>query len=459
MNFLSLTATQQAEVRTKQKQSKQRKQNQKKIKSQQKTISTTDLSLSSPFPSIISQQEYFNASPQGLFRHPQIKANAKGIRLLFMNLESTLQEQGEQQGIGAYNYYMFSGNDKEVWNPTFNANLAWEGFFTITHGSQGGLSSHLEEVPLPELQPYYGVLLWTNFETSKYVKKEISKLKSIIHINNSDTTGSSGDKKYVLINCKNEQRTWELLNKYHVQKHGSNWLTRKYFKMMKQADMLPNINFNMHCIELYDDAIDPERNNPLSGEIGFSIGKVYTSLSGWTEERTAEGTGTTQLVLLGRWLQKKNYSFWSLGHCYSPAMDYKRQLGHRIFPRTHFLALLKQHRGDFEISSSNSSASTSSSGDGGGEKVHKIETLFAPLQKNESIDMIELVNEKKWIVNALSPLPLWTTSSNTTVSTSKKVRKKNLEPKGGSQGMGIKKVKPNAKCPCGSGKKFKKCCR
>ena len=42
------------------------------------------------------------------------------------------------------------------------------------------------------------------------------------------------------------------------------------------------------------------------------------------------------------------YAFWSLGHCYSPEMDYKRQLGHRIYPREAFRQLLRQHRGPFE---------------------------------------------------------------------------------------------------------------
>merc|ERR1711879_99086 len=68
---------------------------------------------------------------------------------------------------------------------------------------------------------------------------------------------------------------------------------------------------------------------------------------GWTEERTAEGLGFAQLVLLGRWLQRHGYEFWSLGHCYSPEMEYKRELGHRIYPRADFLALLKQYRGPF----------------------------------------------------------------------------------------------------------------
>ena len=41
------------------------------------------------------------------------------------------------------------------------------------------------------------------------------------------------------------------------------------------------------------------------------------------------------------------YAFWSLGHCYSPEMDYKRQLGHRIYTRAEFRALLQRHRGPF----------------------------------------------------------------------------------------------------------------
>ena len=70
----------------------------------------------------------------------------------------------------------------------------------------------------------------------------------------------------------------------------------------------------------------------------------------WTAERAANETlalGTSQLVLLGRWLQSRGYAFWSLGHCYSPQMEYKRQLGHRVYPREAFLALLRQHRGEW----------------------------------------------------------------------------------------------------------------
>ena len=36
-------------------------------------------------------------------------------------------------------------------------------------------------------------------------------------------------------------------------------------------------------------------------------------------------------------------------HCYSPEMEYKRALGHRIYPRRDFLALLARHRGPHDL--------------------------------------------------------------------------------------------------------------
>ena len=128
--------------------------------------------------------------------------------------------------------------------------------------------------------------------------------------------------------------------------------------MMVAASDDPRINFRMHTIclveeEVQDESTEPQPGAPassttvLAGEIGFSVGQVYTSLSGWTASRTSDAHGTSQLVLLGLWLQKKGYAFWSMGHCYSPQLEYKRALGHRILPRWDFLRLLRCYRGAF----------------------------------------------------------------------------------------------------------------
>lgn len=320
------------------------------------------------YPCRITKKEYLGACPNGFFERANLRPTESDLEALLAALGT------EGSNLGLYNYFLFLGEDREHWDPRFNARLAYEGFFTITTSRWG------PRQPLPELQPYYSVLLWKNFERSKSVRKAIRRLRR---------SGSM----YRLRNSADPVQSWSRLNKYHLAKDGANWLTFEYFEMLQAASKDPTINFKLQCIELCEidehpahqegqaaatpapkaqlfDATsivpalrrraagrvvgDPQQQQqpqqverqlyPLAGEIGFSIGNVYTSLSGWTGRRTADSFGTAQLVLLGRWLQKKGCKFWSLGH---PEMDYKRVLGHRVYPRRDFLALLKQHRGEF----------------------------------------------------------------------------------------------------------------
>ena len=190
--------------------------------------------------------------------------------------------------------------------------------------------------------------------------------------------------------------------------------------------------------------------------IGFSIGRVYTSLSGWTEARTRDAHGTAQLALLGRWLQRKGYAFWSLGHCYSPEMEYKRNLGHRIFPRRDFRAFLALHRGDaFRVPAAAAGGGGTAAGSGGGAAAA---AAFAPLRAGESAPVAELLSGEHVVPVLVPPAP-----SAPRPKTNKAAATKRAGGDGGGAGGGgskkPKKVKPNAPCPCGSKKKFKKCCR
>jgi len=308
-------------------------------------------SLQKEFPDIITLEAYFGACPYGRFRDPNLAPTEANLELLLSILKGK-DKQALQ--LNQCNYFQFSGPKAALWDPVFNARLAYEGFFTITSGR--GASNE----PLPELQPFYGVLTWDNFAASKHVRQTLSRLRR-------------GGREYRLV-VSSSLGSWELLEKYQKDKHGTNWLTKQYFEMMQKAAADPSVNFQVHCIDLFaaEGSTEPQptrhsvraslmswwrvgasrsasegERRPVAGEIGFSIGKVYTSLSGWTGERTAEALGTVQLVLLGRWLQQRGYVFWSLGHCYSPGMEYKRQLGHRIYPRADFLELLDKHRGAF----------------------------------------------------------------------------------------------------------------
>ena len=83
------------------------------------------------------------------------------------------------------------------------------------------------------------------------------------------------------------------------------------------------------------------------------------------------------------WLQRRGYAFWSLGHCYSPEMDYKRQLGHRIYPRRAFRALLAQHRGPFDVPATPVAVAAAPPAPG-----------FAPLRDGDTCDAAALLAAK-----------------------------------------------------------------
>ena len=104
----------------------------------------------------VTQAEYFDAVPGGRFKDPNLPATAESLDLLLHVLE-----RGDEQAkaLNQCSYFQFAGPAKQIWDPSFNARLAWEGFFTITADTGPGRRNE----PLPELQPYYVVLLWPNF--------------------------------------------------------------------------------------------------------------------------------------------------------------------------------------------------------------------------------------------------------------------------------------------------------
>ena len=99
-----------------------------------------------------------------------------------------------------------STSEAALWDAEFNARLAWEGFFTIT--AKTGPRGRIE--PLPELQPFYGVLTFPNFEASKSVRHMLATLVR-------------EKRGYRLSNCADPVRTWKRIEEYHAARHSSNW--------------------------------------------------------------------------------------------------------------------------------------------------------------------------------------------------------------------------------------------
>lgn len=203
------------------------------------------------------------------------------------------------------NYYW-----SDDWSVEFYKQLAYEGFITTTFDTPDGL------VLLPELQYEYAVLNFNNLHISKKVKKLI----------NSDNYTLSFNTKFD-----------ELLEKFKLY-HKDNWIRGEYIDILQSIYKQKDKQINILSVELNCN----KTGNLIAGEVGYAIGSIYTSLSGFsTKEKTYNNCGNLQLVLLAKFLNENNFSFWNLGH---PYMDYKKKLGCDILSRDDFLELWREHR-------------------------------------------------------------------------------------------------------------------
>lgn len=123
------------------------------------------------------------------------------------------------------------------------------------------------------------------------------------------------------------------------------WLTEPYRRLMcmmadgRGAERAAERGLVVRASEL---RAGPAR-ELVAGELGYTIGRTYTSLSGFCrpEARQWRHFGSLQMVLLAERLRDAGYAFWNLGH---PHMAYKKALGARVEPRERFLRRWRRHR-------------------------------------------------------------------------------------------------------------------
>ncbi len=191
------------------------------------------------------------------------------------------------------------------WSEEFYVELAKAGFISTSHETKDGL------ILLPELQHDYAVLHFEDLHISTKVKKLIAK------------------DSYRF--CMNS-RFNEVLQGFSSQ-HQYNWLKEDYVELLKNLHSHNREDFKVISVEI----ISKESDELIAGEVGYIIGKTYTSLSGFSsKEKKYANYGTLQLVLLSQYLEKNSFKFWNLGH---PHMTYKQKLGCKIYERAEFLKL------------------------------------------------------------------------------------------------------------------------
>jgi len=190
------------------------------------------------------------------------------------------------------------------WSPEFYFEAAYAGCISITHKY-----SELQYLLLPEIQTEYAVLDWHNLHISRKVERLIRTSRYTLKITD---------------NIREAQR------KIADQYGDSNWFTEQYAETLVQTSTLQVATRYTPCaIFLMDyDTI-------VGGEIGYFLGKTYTSLSGFSsKEKQYRNCGTLQLAALARLLESLGCSFWNLGH---PHLEYKIKLGAADLSRKDFL--------------------------------------------------------------------------------------------------------------------------
>jgi Leu/Phe-tRNA-protein transferase len=207
------------------------------------------------------------------------------------------------------------------WSPEFYVKQAYEGFVAVAY----------EDIYLlPEMQRSYAMIdlkSGSPLHVGKSLKKKLRKYPQPLSL----TFNTALD---------------AVIKAIDVHHAGRNWLQSKYGELAKELMSQGNIvvsdsNFRFISAELW-----AEHGNLVAGEVGYAIGNVYTSLTGFrTSSASRLAFGSVQLLALGKVLKQAGFTLWNLGHPpRGKAMRYKTEMGGQVLPRSAFLQLWRQAR-------------------------------------------------------------------------------------------------------------------
>lgn len=200
-----------------------------------------------------------------------------------------------------------------IWDAAFYVSLAYAGFITITlEHAEGGL------LLLPELHTEYSVLEWENLHISKNLKKLAR------------STFFSDNDFYITFNKDVTPVVKGIAKSYGEM----NWFVPRYKDMLVEIQRSEALseNLTLLSVELRNGADD----RLIGGEVGYTVGTIYTSLSGYfeRENKNYNNMGKLQLICLALLLKQWGYGFWNLG---CPGLQYKLDIGAKYLDRSLFL--------------------------------------------------------------------------------------------------------------------------
>jgi Leu/Phe-tRNA-protein transferase len=215
------------------------------------------------------------------------------------------------------------------WQPEFYVALAYCGFISVSQSMPTHEGDDAIPLLIPEIQRSYGVLQFANLHIERNVRKRAGQ-----YVLRFDTAFDA-----VLAElCAYHEDCWllpeycELLRVLHARGPVAIGLSA--------ADAASRLQ--VHSVELYDRLTG----ELVAGEVGYAIGSLWTSLTGFTKVDRHPSAGKVQLVALACVLEKCGAALWNLGHPPREATErapasmlYKRELGATVVRRRAFLRL------------------------------------------------------------------------------------------------------------------------
>ena len=198
------------------------------------------------------------------------------------------------------------------WSPDFYRLQARAGFISIAIEHE-----KLGPVLVPEIQSAYAVLDWPDLHLSRSMRRWMRSERC-------------AQADYVL---QMGHDLSEILAGVATAHGERNWLSPTYADLLARLAAQGEVDgFRVMTPAL----VSRSSGRVIAGEVGYSVGRVYTSLTGFFDRQDArhDNVGTLQLVRLCGELEASGFAFWNLGH---PSLQYKRDLGAKVIPRGPFL--------------------------------------------------------------------------------------------------------------------------
>jgi len=125
--------------------------------------------------------------------------------------------------------------------------------------------------------------------------------------------------------CTINQRQADVLT-FIRNRHEDCWLSPQLWRSFCAID---EASADHHGMRIFSFEVwDSETGRLAAAELGYTLGGIYTSLTGAFDRRFS-GAGAVQLAVTGALLQQCGFACWDLGM----EMDYKRAMGGQQMPR------------------------------------------------------------------------------------------------------------------------------